>query len=287
MCGRGRGSVTIKGRLSLTGGMEIAFERLCFADGVILSDGRDIAFNNCTFFGPKGGLTAERAANLKVTHSVFAGVPLDLTKTTNATLTGNIFASVGKVAVRLDAPGAMRYSDYNNYQDAAQCWEVARARRSLKELQPSYERYSHTLAPELGVEKGVPRLRNQSRFRSLGPHSTALGLHDDYEVAAESLSIVGPFLHSTSDTTANIEWWSSHPATYTLAWGETPEMKSIIEGFAGLERFNTFSLTGLKPGRTYHFAIRAAEAKVGDGAEAAPAPAGTGASVLHDSRLSR
>jgi len=270
VCARGRGTVTINGRLSLTGGAGIVLERLNFADELALSDGRDIAVNNCTFFGPKGGLAAERTNDLKVTHSLFAGVTLDLKKTAGVTLAGNIFAGVGKAALRLDAPGAVRYSDYNNYQDAAQCWEIAGAGRSLKELQPSCERYSHTLTPELGVENGVPRLSNASRFKSLGPHSTALGLHHDYEVTAETLSIVGPFLHSTSDTTANVEWWSSHPATYTMAWGETPEMKTIIQGFAGLERFNTFSLTGLEPGRTYHFAIRAAEAKVGDGAPKLP-----------------
>ena len=98
---------------------------------------------------------------------------LDLKQTTNATLTGNIFAGAGSAAVRLDVPGAVCYSDYNNYQDAAQCWEIARDRRSLRELQPLYERYSHTLAPELRVEKRVPRLTNEGRFHSLGPHSTA------------------------------------------------------------------------------------------------------------------
>ena len=279
VCGRGRGAVTIQGRLSLTGGARIVLERLNFADEVAVSDGREIAFQNCTFFGAKGGLAAQRAAQLKVTHSLFAGVPLDLKQTAHVTLAGNIFAGVGKVAVRLDAPGTVGYSDYNNYQDAAQCWEIARASRSLQELQPSYERHSHTLAPELGFEKGVPRLRNEGRFRSLGPHSTALGLHHEYAVAAESLSIVGPFLHSTSDTSANLEWWSSHPATYTLAWGETPEMKNTVAGFAGRERFNTFSLTGLKPGRTYHFAIRVAEARVADGAQKLPRLRPEGAQV--------
>ena len=156
VCGRGRGSVTIQGRLSLTGGAGIVLERLNFADEVALSDGRDIAFNNCTFFGAKGGLAAQRAANLKVTHSLFAGVPLDLKQTTNVTLAGNIFAGVGKVAVRLDAPGAVGYSDYNNYQDAAQCWEIARASRSLKELQPSYERLLAHAGAGTGLRERSP-----------------------------------------------------------------------------------------------------------------------------------
>ncbi|HUS98614.1 MAG TPA: hypothetical protein VMX97_17960 [Hyphomicrobiaceae bacterium] len=116
----------------------------------------------------------------------------------------------------------------------------------------------------------MPRLKNDDPFKSLGPHSTALGLHHDYEVTADALDLVGPFLHSANDTTANIEWWSPRPATYTLAWGETPDTTNIISRFSGPERFNTFSLTGLKPGRTYHFRIRSVEATIEDGAQPLP-----------------
>ena len=53
----------------------------------------------------------------------------------------------GKPAVRLDAAGAIRYSDYNNYQGTAQCWEVDGAAWSFADVQQRHhDRYSQTLA---------------------------------------------------------------------------------------------------------------------------------------------
>ncbi|MBN2315654.1 MAG: hypothetical protein JXM79_17130, partial [Sedimentisphaerales bacterium] len=97
-------------------------------------------------------------------------------------------------------------------------------------------------------------------FKSIGPSSTALGIHYEYDAAPETLELVGPFLHSTSNTTANIEWWTSRPATFSLAWGETPEMKNVVDRFRGTERFNTYSLIGLKPNQTYYFKLVSADA---------------------------
>ena len=264
ICGRGRGTVIIRGQLILTGGAGIVFERLNLSRGAHLAHSRDLAFRNCTFFGPADGLDADKVRNLEVTHSVFAGVPFHLVETEAVTLSGNIFANDGKPAVRLDAAHAIRYSDYNNYQDKAPCWEVNGAAWSLADLQRRHDRYSQALAPEFTIDEGVPRLKNDNPFKSLGPHSTALGLHHDYEVTADALHLVGPFLHSTSDTTANIEWWTTRPATYALAWGETPDTTNIISRFNGPERFNTFSLTGLKPGQAYYFRILSADASRGD-----------------------
>jgi hypothetical protein len=264
VCGRGRGTVTIKGRLILTGGAAIVFERLNFSRGAALGDSRDLAFKNCTFFGPAGGLDAQKVKALNVTHSVFAGVPLHLMDTQAVTLSGSIFANTGKPAVRLDAAGAIRYSDYNNYQDRAQCWEVNGAAWSFADLQRRHDRYSQALVPTFTVEKGVPRLKNGNRFKSLGPGSTALGIHHEYAATAGALDLVGPFLHSVSDTTANIEWWTSRPATCSLSWGETPEMTNTVHRVRGRERFNTFSLTGLKPGQVYYFRILSADASRGD-----------------------
>jgi hypothetical protein len=268
ICARGRGTTAITGKLTLKRGAGIAFERLNFAGGVELLAGGGVSFNNCTFFGQAGGLSARGTRGLAVTHCVFAGVPLDLKKTQGAVLSGNLLA--GSPAVRLDSLAAVRYSDYNGYQNASPCWQVGRATRAMKELPPQSDRYSQALTPEFAMENGVPRLRNTEPFRGLGPHSTALGLHFDYQIAAEGIDLVGPFLHSAHDTTANLEWWSSHPANYTVAWGETPAMTNASRTLRGPERFNTFSLTGLKPGCTYFFAIRSAEAVVGEGAAKLP-----------------
>ena len=264
ICGRGRGTVIIRGQLILTAGAGIVFERLNFSRGAHLGHSRDLAFRNCTFFGPADGLDADKVRNLEVTHSVFAGVPLHLVETEAVTLSGNIFANDGKPAVRLDAAHAIRYSDYNNYQDKAPCWEVNGAAWSFADLQRRHDRYSQALAPEFSIDEGVPRLKNDGRFRSLGPGSTALGIHYEYQPTAKAVALVGPFIHSVSDTTANIEWWASHPATYALSWGETPETANTVHHVSGPERFNTFSLTGLEPSQAYYLRILSADASRGD-----------------------
>jgi hypothetical protein len=265
VAGRGRGTVVIKGKLTVDGGTALKLDRLAFADAVAVNNSSDITFNNCTFFGTPEGLSVDKVKTLSVTHSLFAGVPLTLQNSETIRLSGNIFANPGAPAIKLDKADAIRHSDYNSFQDEAQCWLLKGSRLSLKEVQKQQDRYSLVLAPELRVDKGAPQLVNVSRFQSLGPHSTTLGLHHDYDVAAESMELVGPFLHSAEDTTANIEWWSSRPGTFTLAWGETPEMTKVVNGIKGTQRFNNFTLSGLKPGQKYYFSIRAAEATPVDG----------------------
>ena len=257
--GRGRGTVAIKGSQTVTGGAGIVFERLNFAAGAALSDSRDLTFKNCRFFGNGDGLNAENTKDLRVTHCMFAGVPLDVKNGSGVFLSGNLYANAGKPAVRLDMPGAILYSDYNNYRNAAQAWAVDGKTWSFADLQQRHDRYSKTMSPKLVVAQGVPLLEDAVPFKSTGPADGALGIHHEYDPTPKGLELFGPFLHSTSDTTANIEWWSSHPAIHSLRWGETPEMKNTVDYFGGVGRFNTFSLTGLEPGRTYHFRIVSAK----------------------------
>ncbi len=280
IAGRGRGSVVITNRFAVADGVGLAFERLVFADGVTLNGGQDLAFNNCTFYGSSGGLEVNRVNKLKITHSVFKEVPLQLSRTQNASLSGNLYANSGGPAVLVDAEDAVIYSDYNSYQDASRCWRIGRggwscsrtsATLSLTGLQPQQDQYSRMLKPEFSMaQDGTPYLENADQFKSLGPHSTTLGVHHDYHVTAESISLVGPFVHSAQDSTANIEWWSSHPASYTLCWGDTPEMTNATRTVNGPERFNTFSLTDLKPSRKYYFSIRSVAATGRDAAEPLP-----------------
>lgn len=266
--GRGRNTVVVRGKITVTGGAGIAFERLNFSGGVSLNDSRDLSFKNCTFFGRAAGLTASQVTDLKVAHCVFAGVPLNIDSSSDVFLSGNIYANVGIPAVELDAPGAILYSDYNSYLDKARCWKVKNAKWSFASLQKQHDRYSRTMKPEFAAIDDVPRLKNDNQFASTGPHSTALGIYHEYDATPKTLKVVGPFLHSAGNTTANIEWWLSRPAACSLTWGKTPEMKNVVRHFKSLGRFNTFSLTGLEPGRTYHFKIVSAEAS---GADAGPA----------------
>ena len=257
--GRGRGTVVVTGPLTLAGGAGVAFERLSFSGGVAVTDSRDVAFENCIFFGGASGLKADNVAGLKVTHNVFANVPLQAAKGETVTLSGNVFANEGKPAVVLDSDAGVLYSDYNNYQDAPSCWEVHGATWSFADLQKRHDRYSQTTMPKLVSVKGVPCVGNGSALNNRGPRGTALGIHHAYNAAPPPLRLVGPFLHSVSDKTANIEWWTSKPATFELAWGETPEMENTVENLQAPNRFTTYSLTGLKPGTKYYFEIRTAD----------------------------
>ena len=262
--GRGRGTVEIRGGLSLAGAAGIEFERLNFPDGLALRDCRGISIKNCAFSGADGGLSAMSVEGLRVTHSLFADAPHRLAQGRGAYLSGNLHANANTPALIVDSEDAILYSDHNNYQSPERAWEVGGAMRSLGDVRPGHERYSHTIAPELDLGGGTPRLRNKGDFRSMGPHSTALGIHHEYDPTPKTLDLVGPFLHSASATTANIEWWTSHPATFSLAWGETPEMENTVGNVQGTGRFNSFSLTGLEPGQTYHFEIRSADARGAD-----------------------
>ena len=258
--GHGRGTVVMTGTLNVTGGAGIVFERLNFSDGAALNDSRDLTLKNCTFFGRGDGLGASGVQNLKVTHSVFAGVPFDVKRSRGVFLSGNLYANAGKAAVNVDAEAAILYSDYNSYGDAAKCWAVSGATRSFADLQKRHDRYSKTMAPKLVVAQGVPRLEDDLPFKNIGPGSTASGIHHEYDPTPEKPTLVGPFLHSTSDTTANIEWWITHRATFSLAWGDTPEMKNTVNRFGGGKGFNTYSLAGLKPNQTYYFKVVSADA---------------------------
>ena len=257
--GRGRETVVITGTLNAAGCAGVVFERLNFADGVSLNDSSAIEFRNCTFFGNADGLNAEKVGNLRVAHSVFMDAPLSAKGCAGVFLSGNIYANSGKPAVRVDTERAIRYSDYNNYGKQAECWNVNGAMWSLADVQERHDRYSQTLTPQFVMEGDTPRLVNSWEFKGRGPHSTALGIHHEYDATPEPLELVRPVLHSTSDTTANIEWWTSRPATFELAWGETPEMTNKVKNFDAPERFTTFSLTGLKPDTTYYFSITSAD----------------------------
>lgn len=255
--GRGRGTVTLTGSLQVTGGNNLSFERLHFANGVSLQACADVAFNNCTFYGAAEGVSADSVQGLRITHALFAGVPLTLTQSTAVVLSGNLYAHTNACAVRMDTDATILYSEYNSYQDADHCWQLAGATWPLDHVRQEHDLHALVLAPAFDPEAAVPTLTNAAHFKGRGPHATALGIHHAYE-ADVCLELIGPFLHSTGDTTANIEWWSSHPASYALAWGEESQATTRVTR-ASPTRYTSFSLTGLVPGCTYTFEIQTAD----------------------------
>ena len=260
--GRGRDRVVVEGALNLLGSAGVELERISFADNANVTDCEEIAFANCTF----NGLDAANVKGLKVTHGLFAGAPLRLKGTHAVYLGGNIYANAEGPAVFLDGDNDILYSDCNSYQDGARCWWAGGEVRSLDDLRDRHDRYSVVLKPEIAAEKNSPQLANPDIFSGRGPHGTSLGIYGEYE--EKKPRVVGPFLHSVTDTTANIEWWTSGPATCKAAWGDTPEMghsalslnkHKVSSVSEQTYRFTSFSLTGLEPGRKYYFAIRSVQ----------------------------
>lgn len=70
------------------------------------------------------------------------------------------------------------------------------------------------------------------------------------------ITVTGPFVYAVSDTTADIEWWTSSEAvTSELRYGTTPKCeKRAGQPFSG-GNWHSVSLTGLKPGTKYYFRI--------------------------------
>lgn len=254
--GRGRDAVVIRGGLRVSGGTGVTVERLTLTGPVVVQESKDVTIHNCVFGGGKG-LQATAATGLRLTHNVFAGVPVQLSASTGVHLSGNIFGQQRSAAVVTDSAGAVRCSDYNSYQDAAACWSVGGKTLTLAEVQKDHERYSRIAKAEIRVEKGVPTLSNKGAFAAAGPLLSTLGIHHDREGDVEMVRVVGPVVHSVTDTTANIEWWSSGPTgPCHVSWSRQGGAAEA-NGTATVEanRFGSFSLTGLKPGGKYQLTI--------------------------------
>jgi len=258
--GRGTEPAVIEGRTRAVNCAGVTFERLHFAGGVELRDNQTVEFKNCTFSGPGASLDAAAVVGLKATHCVFAGsgdAALDLKGCSAVHLSGNVYANRDCPAVRLDEAGAVTYSDYNAYGDGTTAWSVRGEKLGFADLQKreQHDRYSKVEIPEIVTDAGVPRLKNAHAFGAGGPNGTALGIYREFE--KRRLRLVGPFVHSVSDTTANLEWWTSQPATCEVAWGDSPECKETTT--FDVNRFGSFSLTGLRPNRKYYFKIKSVE----------------------------
>lgn len=257
---RGTSSVVIRGDIRVSASRGLEFERLNFRDAVSLENSRDVRFNNCRFAAAGTSLSASAVKQLKVTHAEFTGfkeAALKLDKCADVWLSGNLYDNRTALAVIIDAASAVRYSDYNSYASADQAWRIGGNKVPLDVLQGTQDKYSTVRTPEYEVENGVARLQNRGLFDAGGPLGTGTGYYRPNEAVV--MHATKPELHSVSDTTANIEWWTSVPAETEVAWGETPDTTERItfnrEATTVTDGFNTLSLHGLKPGRKYYFRL--------------------------------
>lgn len=248
---RGNDVVTIRGGVSIHDTSGIEFQRIRFADGVSISRSGDVEFSNCEFGGSSIGLAVEGTSGLRLTHSVingFSDAALRIAGSNNVFLSGNIYNNTQSPAVSADGASFIVYSDYNSYANGGNAWLVDGHVRDLAALAPSQD--SHSIVAQPVFADGV--VVNDDAFVARGPHRTAIGRYSETE-AETSLRLAGPFVHSVSATSANIEWWASGPTDAVVRWGEgdTLEQQASFE----FHRSASFSLNGLKPDTAYTLSV--------------------------------
>jgi parallel beta-helix repeat protein len=241
--GRGRSPVVIEGGIQVQNASGLRLERLTLHAPVALRQGRDIALHNCVL---PGGIDAQQVSGLAITHCV-AAAPIRLQASAAVHLSGNLFKSAKSPAVVVDDPAAIAYSDYNGYTSGSVGWQVQGQARAIGDLAAIGERYAAV----------VTAGESDSVMPGRGPLGSTLGLYHPRNLQPRKLRVLGPFVHSVTDTTANLEWWTTAPTGLTVSWGEGQQFtqKQGVEA----HRFGTYSLTGLKPGTAYSFKLLADE----------------------------
>jgi len=237
MRGRGKGPVTIVRGVRVTEARHIEFKRLNFQGGVYLRDAEAVAFSNCRFLGEDTGLQAAKTAGLAVWHcefSDFGQAGIALTGCSGVDLRGNLYDNRNGVGVRTDAFEAVLYSAYNAYRNTTAAWQVDGRILSV----------GHA-----GHDTHVRDMEGLVALKTGGPLGRPVGPYRDEQPQKEMRLVQAPVVHSTSATTANVEWRTSLPSVCGVAWGDTPECKNR-ESFL-VDCFASCSLTGLKPGATY------------------------------------
>ena len=255
--GRGINPVVIQGGLRVKDSSQVDFRRLNFSAEVKVDKSNGIAFDNCKWTAEGTALKAAGVSGLRLTHCVFTGfqeAAIALKSCSKTYLAGNLFDERGGVALRMDSADSIEYSNYNSYRQTVSGWEVAGEMLPFAEVQKKHERQSRELVPEFTVKNGVAILKNPALFAASGPLGKPLGAYRD-ELRNEELSLIGKAeIHSVSATTANLEWMTSLPAACDLVWGDTAACSNRVS--VNVNRFGSYSLTGLKPGQTYYFRIK-------------------------------
>ncbi len=251
--GRGRDRVRIAGKVEIADTRAVEIGRIHFDDTLQLIDSTGVTINNCVFSYGDPGVAATGVRGLRVKHCLF--MPTNSAAVTIANseavfLQSNLFANRSGASVEVDQLDAIHYSDYNAYEDEDNGWIVAGETVALTALAP-LESYALTHPVGLIDSDGTFYVRNSTDFAGRSIRGAAFGPHR-YQRSREAV-VDNLKVHSVSATTANIEWTSTHPGIFTVAWGETPDTPHRREIIGA--SFGTFSLTGLEPDRQYYFRI--------------------------------
>lgn len=255
--GRGFGDVIIDGTLEVHGGVNIEFERLNFRDPLVVRDTAEVNVRNCRLMGATVGLDVAGVNVLRVEHcqiSLFSEAGVRMTNSAGVTIRNTAFANGAAPAVMTDNAAAIVYSDFNAFQDAAKILSVG-SRSVTVDRQPGGMDALSMIVGDVYTEAGVGSLQAvASALTAAGQSNVPIGIWNPAKDLSEvDVRVAGPFLHSVSATTANIEWWTSERGDVAVAWGTAPEPKDF-DWFES-DRAGSFSLSGLEPDTEYFVTI--------------------------------
>ncbi len=253
MRGRGHGTVSLSGPVRVDGA-SVSFTRLTFRDTVGISGAERAELDSCRLLGGPVAVDVDNVANLRVTHSVFRGFSqagINLQRTPALLARGNYFDNSGAPALMTDLDESILHSDYNVYAADGHVIRSEGRIYGLRESPGDHDRYSAVAAAPF-PEDGAARSADDTGLAVAGPYGTAIG---PYNPAADfdhdEVRLAGPRVHSTTATTANIEWWTSARVGLSVAWGRSANLGEGEEITAHLA--GSFSLTGLEPDTEYFF----------------------------------
>jgi len=222
----------------------------------LVSGSQEIRFFNDLFLGPSWALSGVNAVNLQVVQSTFTGfaeAAVSLPCAVNTHLAGNLYDNQGRPAVEAFGDDAVRYSDHNSYASWQQAWRFGSAPDDVGTPPNGHGRESVELVPLFASSDDSVTLTNPEAFLGGGTVGRPFG-HFRLEIPEEELRLLeGPALHSVSSTTANVEWFTSHPTVTALSWGSSPALDNATT--LDVNYFGSFSLTGLTPSTTYYLRI--------------------------------
>lgn len=272
--GRGHGVAVLTGAVTIENSAHLVVERLEFRDSVTVRSSESVAFHNCAFAGNTAALSLNAVSGARLTRCLFSGfrdAALRIDGSSGVFLQANIFDNTSAPAVVLDSPAAIAYSDFNSFSRPTAVWLQNGATLSLRQVQLHADVNSVAIAADFNSARLLPGPRNALQFHHVSPLGPQLGFYNETVVDEAKLKFIGPFLHSASATTANIEWWASEIETFTVEWGTTPEYghrQQLVSSPAyhpgdPRESYSTFSLQGLAPATKYYARVLLGDTELG------------------------
>lgn len=250
--GRGHGDVRIAGAVEVYESSNVVFERLVFLDAVKVLDSSSIAFRSSSFHQAKEAIRASDVVGFRAEHCLFSAGAVVLRNVADPVLMANVYNNSGFVAVDIGGNQAVRYSDYNRYAEPGSAWRLNAEVVSLEALPLNHDAYSQagdvklsdTASPTL--VRSADALAGSSVGKPVGPYFTRTN---------RDARLGGASIFSVTDTTANIEWWTSGRMDCQVIWHD-------VEGEAhrkvlAADGYGAWSLTGLEPSSEYAVRIEA------------------------------